>query len=81
VALASRARPRIWANLMLLVAVGGALLLQVAGLYLLPLQDLLGTRPLNLPDLGAVLALSTVGFAALRLDRVLHSGDGRARGA
>jgi Ca2+-transporting ATPase len=74
VALASRARPRSWANPMLLVAVGSALLLQFAGLYLPPLQDLLGTKPLSPLDLAVVFAFSTVGYAALRLDRILHPG-------
>ena len=46
VALGSRARPRTWANPMLLAAVGAALLLQLAAIYLPPLRDLLGTQPL-----------------------------------
>jgi P-type Ca2+ transporter type 2C len=62
---------------MLLVAVGGALLLQFAGLYLPPLQDLLGTQPLSLLDLTVVFALSTIGYAALRLDRILHPSASR----
>ena len=45
VALGSRARPGTWANPMLLVAVAAALALQVAGVYLPPLRDLLGTEP------------------------------------
>jgi Ca2+-transporting ATPase len=77
VAVASRARPGTWANPMLLVAVGGALLLQFAGLYLPPLQDLLGTEPLTLLDLAVVFALSTIGYGALRLDRILHPSVGR----
>jgi len=49
-----------------------ALGLQLAGVYLPPLRELLGTRPLALPDLVIVSALATLGFAAVRLDRVLH---------
>jgi Ca2+-transporting ATPase len=78
VALASRARPRSWASPILLVAVGSALLCQFAGLYLPPLQHLLGTQPLSPLDLAVVFALSTIGYAALRLDRVLHPSAGHA---
>ncbi|WP_344449358.1 cation-transporting P-type ATPase [Actinocorallia aurantiaca] len=76
-ALGSRARPRSLANPMLLAAVAGALLLQLAGLYLPPLQELLGTEPLALPDLLIVGALSVLGYAAVRLDRIIHPGPGR----
>lgn len=72
VALGTRTRPRTLANPMLLLAVAGALVLQLAGLYLPPLRELLGTRPLAAGDLLIVLALSTLGYAAARLDRVLH---------
>jgi P-type Ca2+ transporter type 2C len=72
VALGSRARPGTRANPMLLVAVAGALALQFAGLYLPPLQDLLGTQPLPLVDLLVISVLSTLGYAAVRLDRIVH---------
>ncbi|WP_329246310.1 hypothetical protein OG417_51425 [Actinoallomurus sp. NBC_01490] len=36
---------------MLPIAVASALALRLAGLYLPPLRDLLGTRPLTRPDL------------------------------
>jgi Ca2+-transporting ATPase len=72
VALGSRARPGTWANPMLLAAVAGALALQFGGLYLPPLQRLLGTQPLSLPDLIIVCAAATVGYAAIRLDRIIH---------
>ncbi|GLY75448.1 cation-translocating P-type ATPase [Actinoallomurus iriomotensis] len=74
VAVGSRSRPRSWANPMLLVAVASALALQLAGLYLPPLRDLLGTRPLTGPDLAIAIALSVLGCAAVRLDRILHPG-------
>jgi Ca2+-transporting ATPase len=74
VALGSRARPGTWANPMLLVAVAGALVLQLAGLYLPLLQRLLGTEALAPIDLFIVAAMSTVGYAAVRIDRVLHRG-------
>nr|WP_228022542.1 cation-translocating P-type ATPase C-terminal domain-containing protein [Streptomyces acidicola] len=51
VALGSRARPGSLANPFLLVAVGTALSLQAAGVYLPPLRDLLGTEPLSPADL------------------------------
>jgi Ca2+-transporting ATPase len=72
VAIGSRARPGTWANPILVIAVAGALLLQLAGLYLPPLQALLGTVPLAPLDLLVVVAASTVGYAAVRLDRVIH---------
>lgn len=72
VALGSRTRPGSLANPMLLVAVAGALVLQLAGLYLPPLRELLGTEPLALSDLLIVTALSVLGYAAARLDRILH---------
>jgi Ca2+-transporting ATPase len=72
VALGSRVRPGTLANPLLLVAVAGALALQLAGVYLAPLRQLLGTEPLSLPDLLIVCAAATVGYAAIRLDRVIH---------
>ena len=74
VALGSRSRPGSWANPLLLAAVGSALAMQFAGLYLPPLRELLGTRPLTAADLGIVLALSVLGYAAVRLDRLIHPG-------
>jgi Ca2+-transporting ATPase len=76
VALGSRARPGTLANPALLWAVAGALGLQFAGLYLPFLNDLLKTEPLSGLDLLVVFALSTLGYAAIRLDRVVHR-DGR----
>jgi Ca2+-transporting ATPase len=72
VALGSRARPGSWANPMLLIAVAGALVLQFAAVYLPPLQALLGTEALALPDLLIVCVAATVGYIAIRLDRVVH---------
>ncbi|MDF2708406.1 MAG: ATPase, partial [Nonomuraea muscovyensis] len=72
VALGSRARPGSTANPMLLLAVAGALVLQLAGLYVPLLRDLLGTQPLAAGDLLIVTALSILGYAAARLDRILH---------
>jgi Ca2+-transporting ATPase len=74
VALGSRARPGSRANPMLLVAVAAALALQFAGLYLPILNDLLGTQPVPILDLLVICALSTLGYAAIRLDRVVHPG-------
>ena len=75
VALASRARPGTRTNPLLPLAVTGALLLQLAALYLPPLRDLLGTHPLSLLELGVVCALSTLGYAAFKLDRLIHPGE------
>ena len=78
VALGSRARPGTMANPALLWAVAGALALQFAGIYLPFLNDLLKTKPLTVLDLLVVFALSTLGYAAIRLDRIVHK-DGRWR--
>ena len=75
VALGSRSRPGTWANPALLAAVAGALALQLAGIYLPFLRHLLGTQPLTLPDLLIVAAISTLGYAAIRLDRIIHTSD------
>ncbi|GAA0319848.1 cation-transporting P-type ATPase [Actinoallomurus spadix] len=74
VALGSRSRLRTRANPLLPVAIASALALQVAGLYLPALRDLLGTRPLTGLELAVVIALSGLGYAAVRLDRLLHPG-------
>jgi Ca2+-transporting ATPase len=71
-AVGSRARPGSRANPLLPAAVLGALALQFAGVYVPLLRDLLGTQPLPLADLLVVCALSTLGYAAIRLDRVVH---------
>lgn len=72
VALGSRARPGTWANPMLLVAVAAALGLQVGGVYLPPLRGLLGTQPVSPMDLLIVGAAATLGYAAIRLDRLIR---------
>lgn len=79
VALGSRARPRTWANPMLLAAIGVALTLQLAGIYLPVLQDLLGTEPLAAGDLLIVAAVSSLGYAAIRLDRLILPAKRSAR--
>ncbi|MEV6924617.1 cation-transporting P-type ATPase [Dactylosporangium sp. NPDC051485] len=80
VALGSRARPGSRANPVLLVAVGAALALQFAGLYLPIFNDLLGTEPVPVLDLLAICAPSSLGYAAIRLDRVVHRGPRQHRG-
>ncbi|MEU5644449.1 cation-translocating P-type ATPase [Streptomyces milbemycinicus] len=67
VALGSRARPGSLANPFLLVAVGAALSLQAAGVYLPALRDLLGTEPLPPTDLAIACALSGLGHVVMRL--------------
>ncbi|WP_327152177.1 cation-translocating P-type ATPase [Nocardia sp. NBC_01329] len=71
-ALGSRTRARSLDNPLLLVAVVGAMLLQLAGLYVPFLRDILGTEVLALPDLLTVCAVSVLGYIAVRLDRFLH---------
>ncbi|EPJ40580.1 putative calcium-transporting ATPase [Streptomyces afghaniensis 772] len=72
VALGSRARPGTLANPFLLVAVGVALSLQAAGVYLPPLRDLLGTEPLPLTDLAIACVLSGLGHVVMRLQARLR---------
>ncbi|GAA0630834.1 cation-translocating P-type ATPase [Streptomyces thermocarboxydovorans] len=72
VALGSRARPGSLANPFLLVAVGAALALQVAGVYLPPLQELLGTQPLAPADLVIAFLLSGLGHVVMRLQTRLR---------
>lgn len=67
VALGSRARPGSLANPFLLVAVGAALSLQAAGVYLPALRGLLGTEPLPPTDLAIACALSGLGHVVMRL--------------
>jgi P-type Ca2+ transporter type 2C len=74
VALGSRARPGTRANPLLLLAVAVALGLQFAGLCLPILNELLGTHPVPILDLLVICALSSLGYAAIRLDRVVHPG-------
>src|SRR5690606_1195532 len=72
VALGSRARPGTLANPFLLVAVGAALALQVAGVYLPPLRQLLGTEPLAAADLVIAFLLSGLGHVVMRLQTRLR---------
>ena len=74
VAIGSRSRPRSRANPLLPIAVAAALGMQVAGLYLPALQNLLKTVPLSAAELSAVAALSVFGFVAVVADRRLHPG-------
>jgi Ca2+-transporting ATPase len=71
VGLASRARPGTRSNPLLPIAIAGALGLQLAGLYLAPLRDLLGTRPLSLLELAVVCAASVLGYIAFKLDGLM----------
>ena len=68
----SRVRPGTLANLALPAAIAASLALQFAGLYLPFLRELLHTQPLPATDLLIVCALSTLGYAAVRLDRIVH---------
>lgn len=71
VAAGSRARPGSLSNPFLLVAVGAALALQAAGVYLPPLRALLGTEPLPPLDLVIACALSGLGHVVMRAQRSL----------
>jgi P-type Ca2+ transporter type 2C len=77
VALGVRARAGTAANPFLLVAVAVAFALQVAGLYLPPLRDLLGTHPLRLTDLAIACVPAILGYLAVRVDHRLEHGHAR----
>jgi Ca2+-transporting ATPase len=82
VALAVRARPdpgtpHNWA-LLGAVALSGAL--QVCGVLLAPLQELLGTRPLTVAELLACAAVAAVPGLALRLVEAIRAGLRRGTG-
>jgi P-type Ca2+ transporter type 2C len=78
VAFGVRARAGTVANPFLLVAVAAAFALQVAGLYLPPLRDLLGTQPLPLTDLVIVCVTAVLGYLAVRLDLRLRQVQPRS---
>ncbi|MGX8904184.1 cation-translocating P-type ATPase [Streptomyces netropsis] len=79
VGLGSRARPGTLTNPFLLLALTAALALQIAGAYVPVLRDLLGTRPPEWADLGAVGAAFVLGYGAMRLQAWLVPEGGRAR--
>ncbi len=56
-------------NSFLPLAVAGALALQLAGVYVPPLRDLLGTEPLPASDLGIAGLAAIAGFVLARLGR------------
>ncbi|GAA0711547.1 cation-transporting P-type ATPase [Dactylosporangium roseum] len=74
VALGSRARPGTRTNPMLFAAVGSALVLQLAAVYVPPLRELLHTQPVGGADLLLVGAAASLGYAAVRLDRLVGRG-------
>ena len=74
VAMGVRARTFTRENPFLPLAVAGAFGLQVLGLYLPVLQNLLGTQPLPATDLLIACVLSLAGYAAARLDRLRRFG-------
>jgi Ca2+-transporting ATPase len=67
VAAGVRSRQRGWGNPMLLIALPVALLLQLAGVWLGGLRELLGTESVSAGELLAVLAAVVVGYLATRV--------------
>jgi Ca2+-transporting ATPase len=66
VALGVRARPGTWSNPFLLLAVAGAFLLQLGGVYLAPLQSLLDTDALRATETLLLTGAAVVGYAMAR---------------
>src|SRR5437763_811272 len=64
---------RVYANIrrFLLYALSGGAA-ELAAMYLPPLRELLGTRPVAGADLLIVGAAATLGYAAIRLDRIIQ---------
>jgi Ca2+-transporting ATPase len=75
VALGLRPRQLTTENPLLLAAVGGSLLLAVAGVYLPVLQDLLGTEPLPAPDLAVAVGTGLLGWLGVRATRRRSRGQ------
>lgn len=67
--LTSRARPGIRSNPLLLTAIAGTLALQLPGIYLAPLRDLLGTHSLTVVELLFVGGLPALGYPTLKIVR------------
>jgi Ca2+-transporting ATPase len=58
-------------NVPLALAVGGTLLVQLALIYVPPLQPIFVTEALGLPELAIVLVASTAAFVAVEVDKAL----------
>lgn len=69
VALGVRAKPGSWTNPFLLVAVAVSFGLQLAGLYLPALRNLLDTEALTATEVTAICTLSLLGYLAARIAR------------
>ena len=78
VALGLRPRQLALDNPTLLASIGGSLLLAVAGVYLSPLQTLLGTESLPAADLLLAIGIGMVGWVVVRLTR--RPGRARSQG-
>jgi Ca2+-transporting ATPase len=73
-ALGVRARSATGANPFLPLAVAAALALQLAGVYLPPLRELLGTQPLSKAELALAALAAVVGYLLARLRRRPKAG-------
>jgi Ca2+-transporting ATPase len=75
-------RPRLFTreNLLMPLAVAGSLSLAIAGLYIPVLQELLGTQPLTLVEVGIGVLLGTAGWAAARISGILPGRRARVAG-
>jgi Ca2+-transporting ATPase len=69
IALGVRAQPGTWTNPFLLLAVTAAFGLQLAGLYLPALRNLLETQPLTASEVAAICSLSVLGYVGARVAR------------
>jgi Ca2+-transporting ATPase len=62
----------IFTNKPLLLSVGGALVLQLATIYIPSLNPIFKTEPLSAGELALVLVLSTIVFFAVELDKMIR---------
>jgi len=66
IALGVRAKPGTWENPFLLAGVAGAFLLQLAGIYLPLLRELLETKPLTFAEVATICGLAVAAYVAAR---------------
>jgi Ca2+-transporting ATPase len=69
VAIGVRARPGTWHNPFLLAAVAVAFVLQLGGVYVPPLQDLLGTQALDAAEAASITTVALAGYVTARAVR------------
>jgi Ca2+-transporting ATPase len=65
----------------LFLAVFATVLLQLCTIYILPLNKIFKTQPLTAPELALVLALSSVVFVAVEIEKLFKRRPERSKAA